>query len=314
MRAIVVALLVLAATPAAADPVTVVTGKKSEELVASIAKVRGQMSVCWQRKPPATIKIALTVAASGDVTKATAKTKGAAAQCAAGILAVSTLTVGTSWKGVIAVQPSEQGKAKDVRTIHDALAGHADTFYACQKKATDFAGKVTLHVTVAQSGAVTAASADADAGSGKAVATCVAGAAKKLTLDAIDSDSLSYDLTLSFAGGDVADAGVTADPDLKPSKKGPLEEDDLMSVIGARRATIEKCAKGSKARGKLVVRIAIADDGTVNAKIKSSAIDSPKIEDCLVKVFNGMTFRASSGETVVLFPVRLDDDGVKTAI
>jgi hypothetical protein len=312
---VLLALVMIAASAvtAAADPVKVVTGAKRDDLVASVAQVRGLMSVCWQRKPPATIKIALTVAASGDVTKATAKTKGAAAQCAAGILAVSTLAIDAAWKGVVAIEPTEAGKSKDVRLIQQALSSQADDFYACQKKATAFAGKVTLRVTVAQSGAVTAASAEADAAAGKPVASCVAGIAKKLTLVEIESPSITYDLTLSFAGGDTASSDQAADPDLQPSKKGPLEVDDLMPVIGARRAAIEKCAKGTKARGKVVVRVAIGDDGKVTkAKIKSSELDSTTVEDCLVKVFSAMTFRAASGETVVIYPIRIDDDGVKT--
>src|SRR4051812_23603078 len=103
---LVLVVLVSAVATAAADPVTVVSGAASDELVASVAKVRGAMAICWQRKPPASIRIALTVAAGGEVTKATAKTKGAAAQCAAGILAVSTVAVAKAWKGVVAIEPA----------------------------------------------------------------------------------------------------------------------------------------------------------------------------------------------------------------
>ena len=314
MRTVVVLAVLAVAAPAAAGPVTVVSGGSSDELVASLGKVRGQMAVCWQRKPPATIKIALTVATSGEVSKATAKTKGAAAQCAAGILAVSTLAVEKAWKGVIAIEPAAAGKGEDVRIIEEALAAHSKDFYACQSKASSFAGKVTVKLEVGADGAVTGATADAESAAGKDVAKCVAATAKKLDLGEL-SGSLTYQLSLAFAGGDSGGgAAAEADPTLQPSKKGPLAEDDLMPEIASHKAAIGKCARASKARGRVVVRIAISAEGKVSAaKIKSSELDDAKAEACLVKVFQGMSFRESSDETVVLFPIRFDDDGVKTA-
>jgi hypothetical protein len=270
--------------------------------------------VCWQRKPPASVQIKLTVGKTGDVTSATAKTKGVHAQCAAGILAVQSLGTG-AWKGVIAIESTSEDKANDVRAINDALSGHRDEFYKCQKKASEFVGKVTLRVTVSSTGAITAASAEADAAAGKPVAACVAAVAKKLTLVAISSESITYDLGIQYAGEDKGDAsaGGDGDADLQPSKKGPLESDDLMPVISGKRAQIEKCAKGSKARGKVVVRVAIGADGKITkTKIKSSELDDSKVEECLLKVFNTMKFRESTGETVVLYPIKLTDDGVKT--
>lgn len=310
MRLLLVALLLVAAvTPAAADPVTVVSGPKDgrDELVASIAKVRGLMTVCWQRKPAAAVKIAITVGTDGAVTKSAAKSKGPAAQCAAGILAVSTLSApAKKWTGVVAIEAGDEAKGRDVRAIEAQLSEHAKEFYVCQKKATEFVGKVTLKVTVEQSGRITAAKADADADAGAAVATCVGGVAKKLTLAAIESETISYQLILSFAGGDGGEASAPVDPALQPSKKGPLEQEDLMPVIEARKNALAKCSKGSKAKGKVVVRVAIGEDGKVSkAKIKSSEINDTKVEDCLVKVFSGMTFREAGGETVVLYPMMI---------
>jgi hypothetical protein len=309
MRLFLACLLVLAAAaPAAADPVTVVSGPKDgrEDLVASIAKVRGLMTVCWQRKPAAPVKIAITVGTDGAVTKSAAKSKGPAAQCAAGILAVSTLAApAKKWTGVVAIEAAEEGKARDVRAIEEQLGAHAKELYACQKKATSFAGKVALKVTVEQSGRITAAKSEAEEG-GATVGTCVEGVAKKLTLEPIESQSITYSLTLSFAGGDGGSDSAPVDPALQPSKKGPLEQEDLMPVIEARKNALAKCSKGSKAKGKVVVRVAIGSDGKVSkAKIKSSEIGDTKVEDCLVKVFAGMTFREAGGETVVLYPMMI---------
>jgi hypothetical protein len=313
---LVVALL-FAARPAAADPVKLTGGPADkEQTIAALEKARGLMTVCWQRKPPAAVKVTLAVAASGEVTKATAKTKGAAAQCAAGILAVATLApAAKAWKGTVELETVAENKAQDVRAIHDQLAAVGTTFFACQKKAPKFAGKITLRITVAQDGTVTDASGTGDKG-GEAVGACVATAAKKLTMNPIGSPSVTYELGLTFQGGG-DDTGGTAvegvDPTLVPSLKGPLEADEVRKVLMSRHAALRKCAKGSKARGKVVLRVAIASDGKVSkVKIKSSEINDTKVEDCLVKALEGLTFRASSNETVVHYPVRIDADGLKT--
>lgn len=312
------AAILLAARPAAAEPVTLTGGPADkDETIAALEKARGLMAVCWQRKPPASVKVTLAVAASGEVTRATAKTKGPAAQCAAGILAVATLApAARAWKGTVELETVAENKAQDVRAIHDQLAAVGTTFFACQKKAPKFAGKLTLRITVAQDGTVTDASGTGDKG-GERVGACVADAAKKLTMKPISSPSVTYELGLTFnGGGDAGGGGATAegvDPSLVPSLKGPLAADEVAEVIVTRHAALRKCAKGSKARGKVVVRVAIAADGKISkVKIKSSEINDSKAEDCLVKAFEGLTFRASSAETVVLYPVRLDADGLKT--
>jgi hypothetical protein len=308
--------LVIGTGTAAADPVTLSGGPADRDAaIASLEKARGLMTVCWQRKPPRAVKIALAVAATGEVTRATAKTKGPAAQCAAGILAVATLApAAKAWKGTVAIETVAEGKASDVRAIHDQLAAVGSDFFACQKKTPAFAGKLTLRITVAQDGTVTDATASGDKG-GEAVGRCVAAAAKALTMKPISSPSVTYELGLSFSGGDTGGGGGSADvdPELRPSMKGPLAVDDVRKVMGGRVADLKKCAKGSKARGKVVLRVAIAADGKVSkAKVKTSEIGDAKIEACLVKVVEKLSFPTSSGETVVHYPVRLDADGLKT--
>lgn len=308
----------LVATPAAADPVKLSGGPAdSDATIAALEKTRGLMTVCWQRKPPATVKITLAVAASGEVTKAAAKTKGPAAQCAAGILAVATLApAAKAWKGTVEIETVAEGKAQDVRAIHDQLAAAGPSFFACQKKAPKFAGKVTLRVTVDQDGTISAATGAASDKAGDPVGTCVAAAAKALTLEPISSPSVTYELGLTYTGGTDGGGSTPAegvDPALVPSMKGPLESGEVAKVIAARRADLRKCAKATKARGKVVVRVAIGADGKVSkAKIKSSELGDTNVEDCLVGVFEKMTFRASSSETVVQYPIRIDADGLKT--
>lgn len=311
MRAIV--LVALLASTASANPVSVTGAPMLDKgaTVASIENVRALMGVCWQKKPPATVKIAVSVSATGDVVKATAKTKGAAAQCAAGILAVSTLTPpAKAWKGTITIESAAGGKSADAVAIHEDLAKHGDVLFACQAKQPDFAGTVKLTVTVAQDGTISEATADP----ANIVGKCAAGAAKKLALSPITSDQVTYTLSLNFQGGDDAAAPEGGgDPALAPSKKGPLEIDDLAPVLANKKAALGKCAKGTKARGKVVVRLAIGGDGKVSStKVKSSELDDATVEACFAKALGDLTFRVASGETVVLYPIRVDDDGVKT--
>jgi hypothetical protein len=326
MRSLLLAFvgLALVSAPAVAEPVTL-TGAPaadSDAITGSIAQARTLMAVCWQRKPPATVKVALAVAATGEVTKATAKTKGPAAQCAAGILAVQTLApAAKAWKGTVELATASEDKAADARNVNDQLASHRDDFFACQDKAPSFAGKVKLRVTIKADGTVAAARTDVvegDEKAGQPIAGCVAVTAKKIRFAAIAQESLNYDLTIPYAGGGRARGGGTGttatDASLQPSKKGPLDDDEVTDAIKPKVEALARCAEGRAARGKVVIRAAIAANGKVTAKIKTSEINNEGIEGCLLKVFQGLKFRSASGETVVLFPVRLDDDGLKTGL
>ncbi len=322
MRSILIALAVLTLLPrgAAADGVTVSGAPAADRdaIVASIEGVRSLMTVCWQRKPPAAVKITVAVAASGEVTKATAKTKGAAAQCAAGLLAVSTLAPGgKAWKGTVEIASVSEGKAADVRAIHDGLSARRDSFFACQAKDAAFVGKLVLRVTVQQDGSISDATGVIKEGSGgKSVATCVAAAAKKLRLSAIGSAQVTYELTLSYAGGSTGGGGASdgdgvVDASLQPSKKGPHDADAIRVVIRGKKAAVVKCVKKSSARGKLTVRIEIGADGkVVKATVKASEIDDATVEDCVLAVFRTMKFATADDRTVVIYPFKIADGAV----
>jgi len=325
----IVLLLAWLAAPAAAEPVTVSGAPAADRdaIVGAIEQARTLMAPCWRRKPPATVTVALSVAASGEVVKATAKTRGAAAQCAAGLLAVATLpATAKPWKGTVALASASEDKSRDLVAVNDRLASHRDAFFACQQKAPAFAGKVKLRVTVRQDGAISAVRSDVVEGGkdGQAVAGCVAVAARAIKFDAIGQESLNYDLTIPFPGGGAGASGsggggsaaapVGTDPSLQPSKKGPLDDDEVTGALRPRLGALAKCTKGRAARGKVTVRVAIAASGKATAKIKSSEIGDTTIEGCLLKVLQATTFRAASGETVLIVPLRLDADGLKSGI
>lgn len=305
-RALVLCLMLIAST-AAADPVTV-SGNKDAATVTALAKVRQQMAVCWVRKPPATVTIKVSVGKDGVVTKAAAKTKGAAAQCAAGILAVSTLAPSAkAWKGAVTIASDASGKAADARAVNEALVAGGDTLRRCQGKSPAFVGKVALRVVFGGDGALSDATASVTAGSGgDGVASCVASQAKKLAYPALGG-ALTYELTVEFGGDDLV---APAEDDLtggeQPTKKGPIDGDAATAVIARSTAAIRKCAAKSKATGKLKVRVAIAKDGSVTkAELKTSELNDEAVEACVVKVFAKMTFPTASGESVIIYPIAL---------
>ena len=309
--------VVCLAAPAAAGPVGFASGGPAGEqdaVIASLEQARTLMTVCWRKPAPATIKVELAVDAAGEVTKAVAKTKGAAAQCAAGILAVSTLpATGKKWKGVVELKPAAPGQAADARAIHDQLATkHQAALFACQDADAAFAGKVMLKLTVQQDGAVSAATASGE-GMSKALAKCLEKVARGLTFDPLSSTSVTYELGLTFAGGGKGGGGagkggggdgVELDAALQPSRKGPIDADAAAEVIRGGHAGLVKCARKHKPEGVVTIRVEVGADGaTKSVKVKSSAINDAKAEQCVVDVFRAMKFPRASGDSVILYPV-----------
>ncbi len=321
-RRLVVASLVLAASAgaAAAGPVAFTSGgpgRDAADVLASLAQARSLMTVCWRKQPPASVKIELAVDAAGDVSKAVAKTKGAAAQCAAGILAVSTLApTGKKWKGVVEIKAAAPGQAADAQAIHAQLAAkHQPALFACQDADGAYAGKLTLRITVQQDGRVSAAEVTT-AGVSKAIVKCLEKVARALTFDALDSASVAYELGLSFGGGKQGGAtgdGVAVDAKLKASRKGPIDAAAANDVIRGGNAGFLKCAKQHKPHGVLTIRVVVAADGKVSAvKVKSSELDDAGAEACVVEVFRPMKFPAASGESVIVYPIGFDGAKVRT--
>jgi hypothetical protein len=307
--------LTAVAAAAAADPVSLDKGPRQDRdaVLASLGKARSLMSVCWQRTPPAAVKVALAVAGDGEVTSAKPSTRGAAAQCAAGILAVSTLhATGAAWKGTVTIEPPAPGRAEDARGIHEALVAAGDQLYACGAQAPAFAGDVVLEVKVDRAGKVVAAAGNADGADGRKVGACVARVAQGLAMPALSSDQLTYRLTLTFRGGGPAADAPPTDPSLQPSRKGPLTPEQLAAALAPRRAALGRCGKAGAA-GRVVLRLAIAADGKVaSAKVKESQVGDAKVEACLLDALRPASFPAASGETVVLYPVLVDGATVRT--
>jgi hypothetical protein len=307
MKRVIVPSLLLIASIAAAAPVV----KSSHEDLATIAaltRVHGQMALCWQGKPPAAVTIKLSVAKSGQVTKATAKTKGAAAQCAAGILAVSTLAPqAKAWKGTVTLQTDASGKAQDAVVVNDALVAAGDSLRACQSVTPSYAGNVKLTVTIGADGRLIDAGAEWESAGGFDVSECVETAARQVKFPALTNE-LTYQLEIAFAGapsGGTSGGGGDLTGGQQPTRKGALEGSVVSEVVDKTRGSIRACGDKGTATGTLKIRVVIGADGKVGkVEIKSSELNDEKIEKCVVAVFRKMKFPAADGETTFVYPIK----------
>ncbi|MCA9678260.1 MAG: AgmX/PglI C-terminal domain-containing protein [Kofleriaceae bacterium] len=325
------AALVASSGRAAADPVSFASGgpggAAADDAVAALGQVRALMAVCWQRQPPSEVQVAIAVDKHGVVTSATAKTKGGAAQCAAGILAVSTLApTRKAWKGVVAIRSASADQGADARAIQAQLASrYQDALFGCQDRAPDFAGKLSVRLTVQHDGSVSAAEVPT-AGVARAMARCLVDAARAFRFDELSSESVTYEVGLAFAGaaagkgkgkhaGGVAGgvAGVSHDDALRPTRKGPIDADAARDVVRGALPAVVACAKKRKPTGVATFRLAIAASGKVKeAKVKTSELGDATVEACVVKALGALTFPSASGDSVVIYPIGFDGASIRT--
>lgn len=296
-----VALLGSAAV-AAADVAIVKGGPRADRgrVEAALADAAGAMGVCWRGKPPAKVRVKVGVAADGTVTAA-AIGRVAAAQCAAGVLAVWTLP-GGAWSGE--VELTAGAAPQDLAaTIQQGLLAKSATIKACQSKAPTAAGPVAIKMKIQPDGSIE----DVEVASslGAAIDGCVARAVTAIQLAPLGgSGPIKYQLAVAFAGkgADVEATGPLPEPD-GGSVGGGLEPAQVKSVLEVAKANLRRCGKKGKGTGKVVTRFTIRPDGTTKNVVVKEAIGDAAIEACLVGIFKGLTFPKAPAETKVSYPV-----------
>lgn len=290
---------------AAAGPATIVKGGPKADkgkVEAALAAAVGSMSVCWRKAPPASVTVKVAVAADGVVT-ATAVTKHAAAQCAAGVLAVWTIP-GGAWSGEVEIASGAAGQ--DLHSvIQGQLMAKAGPIKACQSQAPTAAGPVGIKMKIHPDGKITDVAVSSTLGA--KIDTCVQKAVAAIRIDALDASApITYQLAVAFAGKAEGGAGGgSALPSTAPeggSIDGTLAVDQVQPVLASARAKLVACGKKGKGKGKVVTRFTIRPDGTTKNVVTKESIDDKAIEDCLVGVFKSVTFPTASGETKVQYP------------
>lgn len=307
---LVVSLVVWLIVPAvaAAGPATITKGgPKSDKarVESALNAAAGAMSVCWRKSPPASVAVKVSVAADGAVT-ATPAAKSAAAQCAAGVLAVWTVP-GGAWSGEVEIKTG--GAPADLSSvIQSQIMANASSIKACQSHAPAAAGPVQIKMTIQLDGSLKDVQVASSLGA--KIDTCVQKAVSAMHLDPLDATApVKYALAVAFAGkGDDSGGGPSGGgklPEAEPdggTVAGGLPVGDVTPVLKAARPRIIACGRKGKGKGKVVTRFTIRPDGTTKNVVIKESINDKGIEDCLVGVFKSLEFPTGQGETKVSYP------------
>lgn len=284
------------------------SGSARSELTRSLGAVRSDLAVCLRGgRVPRSIRVELSVGADGRVGKSRAVTAGAAAQCVAGILAVSALAgTGTSHLLVVDVATGGKAPAGGSGDLEAALAGYGDSFRACHDR-SERAGRVVMKFLVKPDGRILDPEVTSSTLGDAAVERCLVDAFAAIRLPAragASTMSMSYQLDLGKPGKSTASDAPAGDPSLMPKKTGPLSGDAIGRVMNANRAKFSACydrvaRKQRGLAGRVLLRFTIRGDGTVrNVQIKETTLGSPAVEACIVSVGKQLTFPAETGRDV----------------
>lgn len=302
----------LAPAVAAAGPATITKGGPRSDrakVERALDAAAGAMSVCWRKSPPPSVSVKVSVAADGAVT-ATPAAKSAAAQCAAGVLAVWTVP-GGAWSGEVEIKTG--GAPADLSSvIQSQIMANASSIKACQSYAPTAAGPVQIKMTIQLDGSIKDVQVASSLGA--RIDACVQKAVAALHLDPLAATApVKYSLAVAFAGKG-EDAGTPGGgggklPETEPAGgtvAGGLPVDQVMPVMKAARPRIVACGRKGKGKGKVVTRFTIRPDGTTKNVVIKESINDKGIEACLVGVFKSLRFPAGEGETKVSYPASFD--------
>lgn len=301
------ALAALAAAPtlAAAD-VTIVKGGPPADgealATGALAEAGKAMAVCWRAPAKGAIRVAVTVGADGAVT-ASAVTKGGAAQCAAGILAVWTVP-GGAWKGEVEIGAG--AAAPDLAaSIQQQLLAAAGPIKACQAKAPGKSGPAQIKMKIASDGTIGDVTVSSKLGA--ALDGCVVRAVEAIKLRPTGGGAVNYQLAVAFSGHD---GGATAPPpgDAPPaesgSSTGALSPSQIQAQVAGLRTKIGGCIGKTAAGGKrALVRFTVRGDGTVKNIVIKEPSGVAKLDSCIKDSLGAASFPTSAGETKVSLPL-----------
>ena len=297
-------------TLAHADAVRVQGGPSSaavkRQIDDALTSLAGSARVCFQREAPASITVSVQVAPNGQVSSAKQDTEGPVAQCLAGLVAVASLpSTGERYK----LRAIFDSRTLSGGSIGDALAPYQDTLRACQKGKD--AGRAVIEFAIEPDGRVVEPQVR-DSTVSEAEARCLRSTMAKARLGSgVTTKRVRYSLQVRFSEGGQASGGGGQNSQtggLQPQKDGPLDGSELQKVMNRFKDKFNQCyarelRKNRSLAGKVVLRFTIREDGTVrNVKIKETELNNKKVENCVVKVGQGLRFPAASGSTRVFYP------------
>lgn len=306
LRLSLAALAALAA-PAAADVAVVKGGPAAATrpvVDGALSEAHQAMAVCWRAPTAGPVRIKLAVDRDGTVT-ATAATKGAAAQCAAGILAVWSLP-GGPWKGEVDLAPGAAAAPALSQRIQRELASASASLRACQDRAPGKAGAVAIKLRINPDGSI-AKDVKVTSSLGAALDGCVAQAVAAIRLAPLGTAAaVNYQLAIKFDG---AAAGATSATSPGPAEaptatvEGARAPAEIAAAVETARPALTRCLK--PATGKLVVvRFTIRADGTTKNLVIKESSGQATADACVKQVLGGLKLATASDETKVVLPLR----------
>lgn len=307
MRTAVFLGLCLAPAMAAAD-VSIVKGgppAAGKGLAAgALAEAGKAMAVCWRAPVKGAVRVAVQVDGDGAVT-ASAISKGAAAQCAAGILAVWTVP-GGAWKGEVEIGAA--AATPDLAaTIQQQLLAASAPIKACQVRAPGKAGSAAIKMKIASDGTIGDVAVSSKLGDELDKCVTRAVAAIKLAPTGA-SGAVSYQLAIAFSGKDAgAGAAAPVGGDDRPpppdgSVSGALGASQVQAAVGPLRERIAKCA-GKVAGQRALVRFTVRADGTVKNIVLKEPSGVAKLDGCIKDTLGAASFAKAGDETKVSLPL-----------
>jgi outer membrane biosynthesis protein TonB len=171
---------------------------------------------CWRAPVKGAVRVAVQVDADGAVT-ASAISKGAAAQCAAGILAVWTVP-GGAWKGEVEIGAA--AATPDLAaTIQQQLLAASAPIKACQARAPGKAGSAAIKMKIASDGTIGDVAVTSKLGD--ELDKCVSRAVAAIKLAPTGaSGAVNYQLAIAFSGKDTGAPPPSGGDDRPPPPDG----------------------------------------------------------------------------------------------
>jgi hypothetical protein len=290
------------AAPAAADRPIRVDGLAAKAdragVDAALDSAFAAMAPCF-RRAAGEIKVKVAVGADGEVTSAAAVGKGGAAQCAAGILAVTKFPAG-AWKATVVIQPIS------VEAWLTAELGKQQTaIRACQSKDPKGAGDVVLQLAIGGGGGAVTSAAIEKSTAPKPIAECARTAAMAIRLGALPGGrDVKYRMQLAFAGGSGSGTTpTTTDGGGGGMVSGALSGETVRAQWQKQQTKTLACgAKGKP--GTIEMGFKVRGDGSVkNVLVRKSTIDDKNVLACVEREIGALKFPTAGGETSVILPL-----------
>lgn len=271
----------------------------------ALGEARQAMAVCWRAPTTGPVRVKVAVGADGTVT-AGAISKGRAAQCAAGILAVWSLP-GGPWKGELDIGAGEAAAPALSTRLQQELAGALSSARGCQERAPGKAGQVMISLRINPDGTIDPA-VTVKSPLGAALDGCVAKAVAAVKLAPLGTaKAVNYQLAIRFDGAPPPPRGTTTAPPRAGGPDATVEgsraSGEVAEVIHGSSAAFQKCGKG--AAGKTaVVRFTIRPDGTTKNVVIKDASGAADADECVKRVAAALRFGSGADETRVVLPIQ----------